>query len=204
MGAQRETVEYNGDKYHRYPESDHHHLRDYFWRHTQNNESPVALHRQKWMDEHGEIPEGHIIHHADGDPLNNDINNLEAISREEHAKRHPDMGGTASDEHLEKMLSAAAEWHQSDEGQEWHKQHYENVKEELHKERYTHECDFCGEEYTTNRKEETRFCSDSCRQKHYYRANQELRTCPACGDGFETYKYSDTTYCSISCSNSDR
>jgi endogenous inhibitor of DNA gyrase (YacG/DUF329 family) len=204
MGDRRETVEYAGDKYHRYPDSEHHHLRDYYWRHTRNDEAPVALHRQKWRDEYGDIPDDHIIHHCDGDPLNNDIDNLEAITQSEHAERHPDMGRTHSAEHLKKMLKGAVEWHQSDEGREWHKEHYEAVKEQLHKKRYTHECIFCGDEYQSTRKERTKFCSDSCRQKHQYRTKQETRECPVCGDEFDTYEHSDTTYCSISCSNRDR
>lgn len=204
MADRRETVEYEGDRYHRYPDSDHHHLRDYYWAHTRNGEATVALHRQKWRDKHGDIPDGHIIHHCDDDPLNNDIDNLEAITRAEHAERHPDMGQTHSDAHLKKMLEGAAEWHQSDEGLEWHKEHYEEVKEELHKKRYTHECIVCEDEYQSNREEQTKFCSDSCRQKHQYRTKREIRECPVCGDEYDTYEHSDTTYCSISCANRDR
>lgn len=194
-----ETVEYGGDKYHRYPESEHRNLRVYYWRHTENESAPVALHRQKWMDEHGEIPDGHVIHHVDDDPLNNDIENLEAVSRSEHAERHPDMGGTASAEHLEKMLEAAAEWHQSEEGAEWHKEQYERTKDELHKKRYTHECVVCGGEYQTNRKEKTKFCSKECENKEQYQRYQEERECKVCGDTFSTSKYSDSEHCSREC-----
>lgn len=204
MADQRKTVTYNGDKFHRYPDSDHQHLRAYYWAHLRNGESPVALHRRKWANEHGEIPDGHIIHHKDGDTLNNDLANLECITVSEHAERHPDMGGTQSEEHLQKMLDGASEWHQSDEGRAWHKQHYENVKEELHKKRYTHECAVCGDEYQTNRKKKTKYCSKECENKQQYQRHQEKRECVVCGDTFETSKYSDAKHCSQGCINRNR
>jgi hypothetical protein len=36
----------------------------------------------------GAIPDGYHIHHVDGNPYNNDIHNLIAVSAEEHAKIH--------------------------------------------------------------------------------------------------------------------
>lgn len=86
--SRRETVIYGGRKYHRYPLSKRRQLRVYFWRHDKWKTPPFALHRQIWIDHHGEIPEGHIIHHKDGNPLNNEIGNLEAMPRGEHAKMH--------------------------------------------------------------------------------------------------------------------
>lgn len=190
MADRRETVEYDGDKYHRYPDSDRRHLRVYFWAHTEWKESPVALHRQKWINEHGEVPDGCDIHHEDGDPLNNAIENLVALSRSEHAKKHLDWGGM-SDE----IREAASEWHGSEAGHEWHKEHYENVKDELHKKRYEHICDYCGDGYATNRKERTRFCSDRCQRKQYEKENQERRECEKCSAGFEVYKHSKRRNC---------
>ena len=36
----------------------------------------------------GKIPEGYVIHHIDGDKLNNDINNLQMMERGEHISLH--------------------------------------------------------------------------------------------------------------------
>lgn len=85
----KETVIYNGKKYHRYPDSKRRHLRVYFWRHDKWKEPPVALHRQIYIDTYGEIPKGHHIHHKDENPFNNTIENLECISPSEHNKKHP-------------------------------------------------------------------------------------------------------------------
>ena len=51
-----------------------------------NRRKPLS--RKLYEDEYGKIPDGYIIYHIDGDKLNNDIDNLEAISRAELIKRN--------------------------------------------------------------------------------------------------------------------
>lgn len=46
------------------------------------------LHRYIWEIKKGEIPKGYIVHHKDGNKLNNKIRNLECISRSSHNKCH--------------------------------------------------------------------------------------------------------------------
>ena len=46
------------------------------------------MHRYVWEYYNGEIPKGFQIHHIDHDKSNNDISNLEMISRSKHAKIH--------------------------------------------------------------------------------------------------------------------
>jgi len=41
-----------------------------------------------WEAAHGPMPDGWIVHHIDGDPLNDAIENLEAVSRADHLRRH--------------------------------------------------------------------------------------------------------------------
>lgn len=84
----RDTIVYKGKKYHRYPESKRWALRSYYWRHDKWKQAPQSLHRQIWIDAHGEIPDGCIIHHKDHNPLNNELDNLACISAEEHCAHH--------------------------------------------------------------------------------------------------------------------
>ena len=49
------------------------------------------VHRLQWIKYHGEIPEGYVVHHKDGNKLNWDIENLEVLSRSEHIKEHKDI-----------------------------------------------------------------------------------------------------------------
>lgn len=92
----RETVSYGGKNYHRYPESERAHLRNYFYRHDKNKESPVSLHRQVYEDHHGPIPEGMQIHHKNGDFSDNSVENLECLSPRDHRAKHEPSEETRS------------------------------------------------------------------------------------------------------------
>lgn len=48
----------------------------------------VHLHRLVWIENHGDIPKGCVIHHKDENKLNWDIENLEMLTRSEHLKCH--------------------------------------------------------------------------------------------------------------------
>jgi len=48
----------------------------------------IQKHRAVWIEHHGEIPEGMVIHHINGNKKDNRIENLECLTRKEHAKRH--------------------------------------------------------------------------------------------------------------------
>ncbi len=45
-------------------------------------------HKLVWEEVHGALPQGQVIHHIDGNPLNNALENLEAMSRGEHTSMH--------------------------------------------------------------------------------------------------------------------
>ena len=46
------------------------------------------LHRLIWEAYNGELPEDMVIHHIDGNKTNNDINNLEVLSKSDHSVLH--------------------------------------------------------------------------------------------------------------------
>lgn len=48
--------------------------------------------RKIYEEHYGKIPKGHHIHHIDFNPLNNSIENLIALTPEDHAKIHIDAG----------------------------------------------------------------------------------------------------------------
>ena len=51
------------------------------------------LHRLIWEKHNGPIPKNHVIHHIDGDKLNNDINNLQCMEFGEHSTYHNYING---------------------------------------------------------------------------------------------------------------
>ena len=46
------------------------------------------VHRACWEAYHGPVPSGHVVHHCDGNPLNNEIVNLACMPRSEHVELH--------------------------------------------------------------------------------------------------------------------
>lgn len=62
-----------------------------YYKITSSKEGNVGkfLHRVIYEDETGEkIPEGYVVHHKDGNKLNNDIDNLELKTRADHNYHH--------------------------------------------------------------------------------------------------------------------
>ena len=60
------------------------------------------VHRMVWEQHFGPIPEGHIIHHRNGDTWDNRIENLECLTRHEHTLRH--KGRNRADEDLQRRM----------------------------------------------------------------------------------------------------
>lgn len=50
--------------------------------------SGKRLHVAIWERANGPVPHGHIVHHLDGDRLNNQIENLMPMTRADHARHH--------------------------------------------------------------------------------------------------------------------
>lgn len=196
-----DAVEYKGIVFRRYPESDNLSDRRYYRPNGERIEEGVeALHREVWRDHHGEIPDGHHIHHVDGDPTNNDIGNLECLSPEEHAEKHPDR--TLSPEAIEEGIEAAKEWHRSEEGREWHSEHWEQSLADSF-EPVEKECEVCGDAFEDRSPDGSgRFCSNACKAK--WRRDSGVddveATCGWCGESFIHNKYQDRQFCSRKCS----
>jgi hypothetical protein len=55
---------------------------------TTLNGKPILTHRKVWINEYGHIPQDRIIHHKNGDRFDNRVENLEPMTRAEHAKHH--------------------------------------------------------------------------------------------------------------------
>jgi hypothetical protein len=65
-------------------------------------------HHHVW-ESHGNapVPRGYVLHHRDGDKTNNDYQNLQLLTRAEHAKLHG-KGRTVTKETRQKMRAGAA------------------------------------------------------------------------------------------------
>lgn len=167
------------------------------------------MHRYVWEYYNGKIPSGYEVHHIDFNRGNNDISNLQLLTREEHRKIHAELLTEQQREWRRKNLERTArpkaiEWHKSDEGSRWHS---EQIKR-MHKEgAFKHNliCTQCGKEYVgeIHKKGDNAFCSNAC--KSAYRRAKGLdnieRICPVCDNKFMTNKYRPSETCSRSCAN---
>lgn len=163
-----------------------------------------ALHREVWTETHGPVPEGFEVHHRDHDRTNNSLGNLELLEGTEHARLHannPDNRRRAL-EQLPAARERAKEWHQSEEGRAWHKEHYSKMADSLHA-REERTCEECGTGFLglVGKPERNRFCSNKCKTKWRYKSggDNEERTCEVCGEAFTINKYWTTRTCSRTC-----
>lgn len=165
------------------------------------------LHQYVWERSNGKIEKGYHIHHIDGDKKNNALDNLELMHGSKHISLHQSQ---LTEEQLlikkvnfeEKARPKAIEWHKSEEGREWHKEHYLNTKDKLYK-KGMFKCEQCNNDFEATDNGVNRFCSNKCKSKWRRDSGIDdvVRRCEYCGDDFEVNKYKKRTTCSRSCTN---
>lgn len=129
-----------------------------------NNTFGLRLHREKVRLELGltkEQMKNYDVHHIDRNRDNNDISNLQLLTKREHTKLHALEDGKTLSEYKAKI-----------------------PKPEF----IVKICEQCGEEYnsSSNVAHKQRFCSEKCKMK-WRRANgldREQRVCVFCGKTF--------------------
>ena len=173
-----------------------------------NSTLKIRMHRFVWVCERGDIPKGYDIHHIDHDRSNNDISNLQLLTKSEHRKIHYEE---LSDERKQAVIDnmnnnarpKAIEWHKSEEGRKWHREMVKKAYAEgkIGK-KAVFTCEVCGKEFEVVPKKGHKFCSGKCHQK-YLRDNQPIvtRVCIICGKEYKCKQNSTSKTCSKHCSN---
>ncbi len=206
-------VRFMGIVYRRYPGSRRASDRSYFRAGIGDvRKGRSYLHRDLWVAVHGGIPDGFEVDHKDGDTLNNIADNLQLLTSSEHGKKH---GGESSERGRKRfatmdpskradMLAKAAEWHRSEQGKEWHRQHGRTVAESVPM--VPSRCEQCERDFTVkqNRASVTRFCSNNCKSANRRKCGSDNaeRKCSQCGSLFVVNRYARKKYCSRPCLNS--
>src|ERR1700722_9087610 len=96
--AKSECIVFNGIKFRRYPEAKQASHRNYYSPASNYRRKGVgALHQEIWKAANGPIPLFCEIHHRDGNPLNNQLDNLECLTKSEHESAHVAMGSGCTD-----------------------------------------------------------------------------------------------------------
>lgn len=165
----------------------------------------LLMHRYVWEYYNGKIPKGHEIHHIDFDRSNNDISNLQMLSRKEHRKLHADLLTDKQREwkrqNLEKKARPkAVEWHKSDDGKRWHKKHIKKMIDsgKLNR-RYECVCVNCGKTFDGDVK--SKYCCNNCKSayRRLHGGDNVEMVCVVCGKNYDTNKFKPSKTCSRSC-----
>lgn len=165
------------------------------------NGSRKRLHIYVWEKHNGSIPKGFEINHIDENKDNNEIENLQCLTRAEHLqfhKRH-DREKMLSiwRNNIEKARPAAIKWHKSPEGRKMKSKLFKGKK---FSKKLIKRCKHCGKVYRAAT-ERSLYCSRKCVSA--YRRKQglddEKRTCVVCGKLYIAGKYSEKTTCSKDC-----
>lgn len=167
-----------------------------------NSTNRIRMHRYVWECNHGKIPEGYHIHHIDHDKSNNNIDNLELMKADRHHALHGQANGLANVESglLDRIRPMTKEWHASDEGKEWHKAHYDKMKDKLYVEK-EFKCDNCGKKFVAIDQGSNRFCSNACKSAYRRKSGADdiEVECVICGRKYKKTKYSKGKTCSRKC-----
>lgn len=207
---ERETIIYNGFKFHRYPNGKQESDRKYYrgWVRIDGKLIKTYLHRYMWELANGAIPEGYCVHHTDGDYNNNTLANFSLMRADEHEKLHTELYGECTWKKIKKSLDdnrgKAAEWHSSESGREWHRENGKKFWKD--KPMRTFICQVCGKTFESNSQQTPKFCSNNCKSEWRRQSgvDNEERICPICGTKFIVNKYSHKECCSRSCTAKNR
>lgn len=161
------------------------------------------LHIAVWEHHNGAVPEGHHIHHLDHDKSNNEITNLQCLTVHDHLSLHAQ---SLTEEQLERKrknlidnaIPKASEWHRSEAGRKWHKEHGAKCWEGI--EPLDYECTYCGAAFKSRNRyssKSNRFCSNKCKTAYRRKMGYDDITikCEICGEEFTANKYQKRTKC---------
>ena len=196
--VERETIEYDGETWYRYPNAKNSSHRNYFRKHC------TYLHHYIWEKYNGQRKKGYHIHHIHNNCGNNAIENLEEIPIKEHLTVRHKMSDERKNQQKELcniIRPLAAQWHKSEEGHNWHIEH----AKQQHFGTQTYgiaKCECCGKEFEKKTKSQ-KFCSNACKSKSRrdHKIDNVIKICECCGEEFTANKYSKIIFCSRTCKN---
>ena len=155
----------------------------------------VSLHRFIWIYFNGEIPEGYDVHHRDFNHDNNDIENLELVTKDEHKKIHLARKVDCRPAKKTKFICVVcgSEFEAVNRGNNSYCSEECKKKSKLE----TRTCEICGNAFSAPIGSSQKFCSESC--YHQYRRRSETKKCPVCGKEFKIHPSRKKIYCSTKC-----
>lgn len=195
--AKRETVTFRGNAYYRYPDAKRPSDRIYF----KNFGKGGYLHRVVWKFYNGDIPEGYQVHHIDGDPANNKIDNLTLVKHGEHIRKYHPLSDEQKEVlriRLQEVCHQGGEWTKTPEGREFQRKKANELWERVEYREYS--CIQCGKLFKSRdlkNEKHIKFCSNPCKSAYRRKlgVDNETRYCTECGKEFIINKYNKKAHC---------
>jgi hypothetical protein len=194
MPPERESIEFDGILWHRYPNAKQRGHRTYY------TSSKGALHKAVYERFIGPVPDGAEIHHIPTDDLQDTPSALHAYAtKKAHRAQHPGNVSEAQRLHLERIRPKASEWHKSEEGRDQHRSNARRGWQGVGTREVV--CSVCGAPAITRYTGTFRYCSRACAAAAYgaERRYEEERHCLECQKPFMAYKYHNQRWCGRSC-----
>ena len=154
----------------------------------------ISIHRFVWQYFNGEIPEGYDVHHRDFNHDNNDIANLELVTKDKHKKIHTEQKFTRKPKSKFTCVVCGRKCDIIDAVND--KFCSEKCAQSFQPEIRT--CAFCGKEFIPSNKTKI-YCSANCNKNASRERNLVESTCLFCGKKFLTEKSKGAKFCSRVC-----
>jgi len=168
------------------------------------NTGKWKMHQWVWVQTYGEYDKKKFhVHHKDENTWNNEPENLILKEKSKHLGDHTKKYFKDNPDKLKqfytKGVENAKEWHKSDDGIEWHKQHAKDYNFGVF-DYGIRVCIACNKEFNA-RHVSAAVCSDKCGAKHRRDSgiDNETRKCVICGNEFISNKYLKQKCCSKKC-----
>lgn len=161
------------------------------------NGMPIHAHRWVWINHNGVIPPKMDIHHIDGDKSNNEIDNLQMLSRSDHLKLHWEEG-LFDVEQRRIQLTEARKWLKTPQGRK--KQSIKAKEGWKTRKPLTKKCLDCEKDFETYQRW-AKFCGEACymRNRRRMKIGFIQKNCWICNTPFSREKGSRVRTCSKSC-----
>ena len=157
----------------------------------------MSIYKAVWRYFYGEIPPNYEIHHKDFDKYNDDISNLQMLTKEEYKKIHSESGKKADGRQILKLVckTCGKEYQAVNVGRNGYcsKKCAQKALPEVRI------CEICDKKFSISKYESTKCCSKKCMVEYVKNKTHKKRICPFCGKEFDTYKKRTQRYCSRDC-----
>jgi len=156
------------------------------------------IHRDIWIYYNGEIPtdDTYEIHHKNENKADNDISNLQLLTKSEHHKLH-----ILNSPQRKMVCEVCGEIFYSNSIKRTVRCCSKKCTQRLRyvKKHEIRNCAFCGKEFWVYKNSKTNCCSQSCAKKlHHQTTPKTEKICSICGNKFYT-EVGNKLYCSKNC-----